>query len=585
MCAQIIEARVKQKKDTLANWNANPMILLDGEQAFVVGSTGQPINFKIGDGKKRFSELPWWISYDQGQFIQVVGNALPTPSVELGYTFVGPGEYTHANGNVTAPAGRFSQLVFQSGTWSLKDMGAFPDSSSKIAEFSAGTYTKDTVKTVGTTIYRAKVGTSQAPSATATDWEVLGSNLKLDVEGGALSFEKGSVFEKSLGSFVSNEKLVKEIKDADFVKGIINYNTLVNDVPNDGYFKMKLFDTNGAITMRYTVYQSKFGDIANNAKWKIIFGIKADDTKEVILENVTTGTGLVKKEATINISQYKQIGINTAYYGGAQSNVKLFEGVVHTEDEVKNYIDAKSGKYDDLLLSYQSGSIVPVRPTWVTGKYVTATGMPDSTQYMHFFYNVAGFEKLHFNFYQFSAGTTLFGVKGNIRTELIPRATIPGVVLDQIIDISEYDQIAVNAWVGDNTKEIDGKPVFNLRLESPEIQKTDFVKIGIDDIPESKTYVATPILMDTRFRKHFSIKALGDIIANPILYDDYTSIRISVSVEVASTVATSTGIVYWQNNQNTPLVAGKTYVVILTTYNRGQSWIGSIIGVWDTKAF
>ena len=121
-----IKARVWQKVDTLANWEANSLVIGPGEQAFVIDGAGTPINFKIGDGTKKFSELPWWISYDQGQYVQVVGNALPTPTVELGYSFVGPGTYTHAGGNVVAPDGRFSQIVFQGGTWSLKDMGALP---------------------------------------------------------------------------------------------------------------------------------------------------------------------------------------------------------------------------------------------------------------------------------------------------------------------------------------------------------------------------------------------------------------------------------------------------------------------------
>lgn len=121
-----IKARVWQKVDTLANWEANSLVIGPGEQAFVIDGAGTPINFKIGDGTKRFSELPWWISYDQGQYVQVVGNALPTPTVELGYSFVGPGTYTHAGGDVVAPDGRFSQIVFEGGSWSLKDMGALP---------------------------------------------------------------------------------------------------------------------------------------------------------------------------------------------------------------------------------------------------------------------------------------------------------------------------------------------------------------------------------------------------------------------------------------------------------------------------
>lgn len=127
MCAQIIEARVKQKKDTLENWEANPMILLDGEQAFVVSDSGQPINFKIGDGTKRFSDLPYWIDYAGGQYIQIEDNVLPEPSVDVGYSFVGPGTYTFAGQpDIVAPEGRLSQLLWDGSSWSLVDMGSLP---------------------------------------------------------------------------------------------------------------------------------------------------------------------------------------------------------------------------------------------------------------------------------------------------------------------------------------------------------------------------------------------------------------------------------------------------------------------------
>lgn len=60
MAKQIIDARVRQKIDTLANWNNNELKLLEGEQAFVQTSDGTPVNFKIGDGDKTFDELPFF---------------------------------------------------------------------------------------------------------------------------------------------------------------------------------------------------------------------------------------------------------------------------------------------------------------------------------------------------------------------------------------------------------------------------------------------------------------------------------------------------------------------------------------------
>lgn len=125
--ANILEARVKQKKDTLANWEANPMILLDGEQAFVVSDSGQPVNFKIGDGTKRFSELPYWIQYDQAAFVPVSGLELPTPTQPVGYSILGGGEYTHSSGGFTVPTGHWGVANWDGSAWSFSDMGELPE--------------------------------------------------------------------------------------------------------------------------------------------------------------------------------------------------------------------------------------------------------------------------------------------------------------------------------------------------------------------------------------------------------------------------------------------------------------------------
>lgn len=63
---EILLARVQQKKATEAEWLAvedELGVLLDGEQAFVVNDSGVGVNFKIGDGTKKFSELPYFITY------------------------------------------------------------------------------------------------------------------------------------------------------------------------------------------------------------------------------------------------------------------------------------------------------------------------------------------------------------------------------------------------------------------------------------------------------------------------------------------------------------------------------------------
>lgn len=66
---EIIKARVMQKVATEADWLAVESelgVILDGEQAFVINDAGLPINFKIGDSTKLFSELPYFITYTTG---------------------------------------------------------------------------------------------------------------------------------------------------------------------------------------------------------------------------------------------------------------------------------------------------------------------------------------------------------------------------------------------------------------------------------------------------------------------------------------------------------------------------------------
>lgn len=65
MATQILYARVKQKKATEAVWLANPLILLDGEVAYVVDPTDPAVvtNYKIGVGDKTFAQLPYVIHY------------------------------------------------------------------------------------------------------------------------------------------------------------------------------------------------------------------------------------------------------------------------------------------------------------------------------------------------------------------------------------------------------------------------------------------------------------------------------------------------------------------------------------------
>lgn len=63
---EVLNARVKQKIDTEANWIAEENdfgVIFEGEAAYVKNADGTPVNFKIGDGTKKFSDLPYFIAY------------------------------------------------------------------------------------------------------------------------------------------------------------------------------------------------------------------------------------------------------------------------------------------------------------------------------------------------------------------------------------------------------------------------------------------------------------------------------------------------------------------------------------------
>lgn len=53
-----IDARIRQKRDTAANWTNNNPVLLNGELIVVETATGA-IRLKVGDGVKTFNQLPF----------------------------------------------------------------------------------------------------------------------------------------------------------------------------------------------------------------------------------------------------------------------------------------------------------------------------------------------------------------------------------------------------------------------------------------------------------------------------------------------------------------------------------------------
>lgn len=96
---RIIEARVRQKTDTLEAWMNNDLPLLDGEQAFVRSDVdGKVIGFKLATEGKKFSELPYpdltvrgkvspvssWAGRQSGVYIPTLNGVYNGVEVNLG---------------------------------------------------------------------------------------------------------------------------------------------------------------------------------------------------------------------------------------------------------------------------------------------------------------------------------------------------------------------------------------------------------------------------------------------------------------------------------------------------------------------
>lgn len=96
MSGKIFNTRVKNKRDSVSNWTGKNPILLDGE-VVVVDSTDGESRFKIGDGTKHYSELPFQDEYLQNEInnkaaIEAgVYTAVASSSDGVAYTSTVPG--------------------------------------------------------------------------------------------------------------------------------------------------------------------------------------------------------------------------------------------------------------------------------------------------------------------------------------------------------------------------------------------------------------------------------------------------------------------------------------------------------------
>lgn len=96
MSGKIFDTRVKNKRDSVSNWTDKNPILLDDEVVVVDNADGES-RFKIGDGAKHYSELPFQDEYLQNEInnkaaIEAgVYTAVASSSDGVAYTSTVPG--------------------------------------------------------------------------------------------------------------------------------------------------------------------------------------------------------------------------------------------------------------------------------------------------------------------------------------------------------------------------------------------------------------------------------------------------------------------------------------------------------------
>lgn len=71
MANKIFNTRVKNKRDTEANWTSKNPVLLNGEIAIVDTTSGET-RFKVGDGTKRYSQLPFQDAATLANYVKTI---------------------------------------------------------------------------------------------------------------------------------------------------------------------------------------------------------------------------------------------------------------------------------------------------------------------------------------------------------------------------------------------------------------------------------------------------------------------------------------------------------------------------------
>lgn len=376
--AKIIEARVIQKVDTEQNWNANELILYKGEIA-LVGDPDRVYNIKIGNGVKKFRDLPYMVDYINGLYTDALTPTSDVPSGENNVFLVTqPGTYTNF-GNVVLPENNFGFIFKNGNNFSIQSVempmqdltplesratalenknggdvefgniknvegGKVFDyvNNKSITKFNpnaySGGYPKDTVVIHADKIYVSRINGNKDHPIDSLNWTVIKMSADVDQE-----FDENS--ENPIANKVVSEiaKSITGFEDKSF-SNLINLipllttNGLINNNGNgiiasaSGRYALNI-PTGGRKFLRYTV--SNYSNSGNTFIW----GVRADSTKTLILTRQAIGQTVLAIEKDIDISEYTHLDV--CYFSNRTDyqNIDIYDSHSPRYFDLKEYID------------------------------------------------------------------------------------------------------------------------------------------------------------------------------------------------------------------------------------------------------
>lgn len=116
MANKTLLAQIKQRSDTAANWTAKDPVISDGELIVVTTNAGEK-RFKVGDGEKTFTQLPYADenilskikTYTAGNGISISDTGVISSTGGDGSSDIFVIEFTFSNGNITGASKTFEE--------------------------------------------------------------------------------------------------------------------------------------------------------------------------------------------------------------------------------------------------------------------------------------------------------------------------------------------------------------------------------------------------------------------------------------------------------------------------------------------